>query len=330
MKITGSHPVCKRIKTGLYSLDHAFINNRGEVGIPVGIGYENFGGTGIGKSTFSYSLAGIIARIQKGDIVLSDFEGYDEPFLESVLSGVEFDGKVEVISEKEDEEQLMKTLDALENPKKDFHVVVLDSISAITPIAEQKGDIGERNMGQRAFAMAQFSRRALHVFRFSDKPKTIIAINHWRAKMGGYGFEAPGGVVKNYLLTARILLKRKLEFPDGSYILEGEVVKNRWGFSNRKFYVFMLAGRGIHEGLTALWDCVVYKQVQYRDEKVKYTLDDGTEVVSSIITFVKAAKRGEDLFDPFRKKLESINADIEDIGTEDEGNESSEMDEISD
>jgi len=220
-------------------------------------------------------------------------------------------------------------LDALENTKKDFHVAVLDSISAITPISEQKGDIGEANMGKRAFAMAQFSRRALHIFRFSDMPKTIIAINHWRAKMGGYGFEAPGGVVKNYLLTARILLKRKLEFPDGSYILEGEVVKNRWGFSNRKFYVFMLAGRGIHEGLTALWDCVVYKQVQYRDEKVKYTLDDGTEVVTSIITFVKAAKRGEDLFDPFRKKLESIDG-TQDIGTEDEGNEPSEVDEISD
>lgn len=330
MKITGNHPTCVRIKTGLYSLDHAFINHLGEVGIPIGIGYENFGATGIGKSTFSYSLAGIIARIQESDIVLSDFEGYDEPFLESVLSGVGFDGKVDVISEKEDEEQLMKTLDALSNEKKSFHVAVLDSISAITPIAEQKGDIGEANMGKRAGAMAQFSRKALHIFRFASVPKTIIAINHWRAKMGGYGFEAPGGIVKNYLLTARILLKRKMEFPDGSYILEGEVVKNRWGFSNRKFYVFMLAGRGIHEGLTALWDCVVYKQVQYRDEKVKYTLDDGTERIVPISTFVKAAKHGQDLFDPFRKKLESINADIEIVGDETEGNEPSELDALQD
>jgi len=218
----------------------------------------------------------------------------------------------------------------VKNTKKDFHVAVLDSISAITPIAEQKGDIGERNMGQRAFAVAQFVRRALHIVRFSDVPKTIIAINHWIPKMGGYGYTAPGGQVKNYLFTARILLKRKLEFPDGSYILEGEVVKNRWGFSNRKFYVFMLAGRGIHEGLTALWDCVIYKQIQYRDEKVKYTLDDGTEVTVHISIFVKAAKRGEDLFEPFRKKLESINADIEIIGDEAEGNEPSELDTLSD
>ena len=330
MKIKGNHPTCARIKTGWYSFDHAFINNRGDVGAPIGIGYENFGGTGIGKSTFSYSLAGKFAKAQDSDIVLSDFEGYDEPFLESVLSGVGFDGTVDVISEKEDEEQLMKTLDALSSEKKSFHVAVLDSISAITPIAEQKGDIGEANMGKRAGAMAQFSRRALHIFRFSSVPKTIIAVNHWRARMGGYGFEAPGGVVKNYLLTARILLKRKMEFPDGSYILEGEVVKNRWGFSNRKFYVFILAGRGIHEGLTALWDCVIYKLVQYRDEKVKYTLDDGTEVINHISVFVKAAKRGEDLFDPFRKKLESINADVEIVGDEAEGNEPSDMDTLSD
>ena len=212
MKITGNHPTCVRIKTGLYSLDHAFINHLGDVGIPIGIGYENFGATGIGKSTFSYSLAGIIARIQESDIVLSDFEGYDEPFLESVLSGVGFDGKVDVISEKEDEEQLMKTLDALSNEKKSFHVAVLDSISAITPIAEQKGDIGEANMGKRASAMAQFSRRALHIFRFAGVPKTIIAINHWVPNMGGYGYSAPGGMVKNYLFTARILLKRKMEY----------------------------------------------------------------------------------------------------------------------
>jgi hypothetical protein len=275
--------------------------------VPIGIGYENFGATGIGKSTFSYSLAGMIAKAQDSDIVLSDFEGYDEPFLESVLSGVEFDGTVNVISEEEDEIQLMKSLEELDSKKKSTHVLVLDSISAITPIAEQKGDIGEANMGKRASAMAQFSRRALHIFRFSDVPKTIIAINHWRPKMGGYGYEAPGGETKNFLLTVRILLKRKIEFLDGSYILDGEVIKNRWGYSHRKFSVFVLAGSGIHEGLTAVWDCVMYKLVQYRDEKVKYKLGDGTEMVTHINTFIKSAKRGEDVFQTFRDELEKLN-----------------------
>lgn len=330
MKIKGKHPACKRTKIGLYSLDRACINNRGEIGVPIGIGYENFGATGIGKSTFSYSLAGLIANAQDSDIVLSDFEGYDEPFLESILSGVGFDGTVDVISEKEDEVQLMKSLEELDDTKKSTHVLVLDSISAITPIAEQKGDIGEANMGKRASAMAQFSRRALHIFRFSSIPKTIITINHWRPKMGGYGYEAPGGETKNFLLTVRVLLKRKIEFPDGSYILDGEVIKNRWGYSHRKFSVFVLAGSGIHEGLTAVWDCILYKLVQYRDEKVKYKLNDGTEMVTHMSAFVKSAKRGEDVFQPFRNELEKLNGNIEDTGTDNETEQPSEVDEVQD
>ena len=90
----------------------------------------------------------------------------------------------------------------------------------------------------------------------------------------------------------------------------------------------MLAGRGIHEGLTALWDCVIYKLVQYRDEKVKYVYND-TEKIEHISTFVKAAKRGEDIFQPFKEALEKLDG-TQDIGNEDEGNEPSEWTKLSD
>jgi len=319
VKIEGNHPNIQRIKTGYYSLDHAFINHKGDLGMPIGVGYEIFGATGIGKSTLAYSLAGMLAD----DIVLCDFEGFDVDFLERVMLSVGYDGNIHVLSDIEDEKQLMNTLDLLADAKQKYNVAILDSISAISPISEMDGDIGEANMGKRAFTMAQFSRKALHIFRFAKEPKTIIAINHWRPTMSGRGWESPGGIVKNYLLTVRILLKRVEEFPDGSYILQGKAEKNRWGYSDRLFFVFMLAGYGLHAGLSAVWDCVILKVAKYENGTIKI----GTQSYGRLSTLVKSAKAGEDIFKPFKDELEKLDG-TQDTGTENEGNELSEVDEV--
>jgi RecA/RadA recombinase len=328
MKMTGNHPVCNRVITKCYSLDHAFINHVGSVGVPVGVSWEIYGAKGIGKSSLAYSLAGMIAKSQTSNIIISDFEGYDERYIEMLLQSVGFDNEVRSIRDKEDEKQLMASLDLLSDPKQNFNVMVLDSISAITPVGEQGGELGERNMGQRAFAMAQFARRGLHIHRFFEN-KTILALNHWIPDMTSgskYKYISPGGNVKNYLMTVLIHLKRVKEFPEGSYILEGIVDKNRWGFSDRHFNLFMISGVGLHLGMTAVWDCITYKLAEYNT-----TISIDTQKIGKISTLVKAAKDGqEDIFQPFISKLESIHADIEDIGTENEGNEPSEMDEISD
>jgi len=47
-----------------------------------------------------------------------------------------------------------------------------------------------------------------------------------------------------------------VEFQDG-YLLKGRVDNNRFGYSKREFYVFLVNGEGIHIGLSALWDCVL-------------------------------------------------------------------------
>jgi len=74
VKINSKYPPIPRIMTGLYSLDRACINDLGDLGVPVGHFWEIVGTTGIGKSTFAYSLAGILATIQEKNIVLCDFE----------------------------------------------------------------------------------------------------------------------------------------------------------------------------------------------------------------------------------------------------------------
>lgn len=317
VEVISKYPHITRLQTNFYSLDRAFVNDLGEIGVPVGHCWEIFGTTHVGKSTFAYALSGIIASIQNSNIVLCDFEGLDDKFLVRVLEGVGFSGKVNSVMEEEDEKQVEKMTELLGS--KDYCIAILDSVSAISPIAEQQDDIGAAIMGRRARIMATVSRRSLHVFRFAKEPRTLFLLNHWLPKIGSRGYQAPGGEVKSFLAAIRVLLKRVEEFPDGSYVLQGEVKKNKWGFHGRKFYVFMLAAKGMHKGLTALYDCVMVGKAEYKSGIVKM---NGASL-GRMSKFVKGAKEGNnDIFNCFYTALaentdNGSNQDEELIGTTD-------------
>jgi len=309
IEITGKPSEIQRKITGFHSLDRALLNDRNELGVVINTGYELFGLNHVGKSTFAYSLAGMLAP-PKG-IVLGDFEQFDPKTFESILNasgfGKEKTGKVRVIQSAEDEETLDTVITELW--KDDYAVGIIDSLGAISPLSERDGEIGESNMGQRAFRVGQFGRKALYLFNHSKFPKTIFATNHWYPKIGSRGFDTPAGEAKKYLVSVRILLSRatlknkKQEYPDGSYILKGLVYKNRWGFKDREFNVFMLAGKGMHRGLSAMYDGIVLGKVSTERGKVKV----GDESFGYLKDLVQAAKDGnEELFKPFYDALSSV------------------------
>lgn len=290
--ITDVEPV-PRIETGLYSLDRAFLGTNDEdIGVPIGTGYELFGQEGVGKSTFAYSLSGLLSLLSGNEgIALADYEGFDKNYLRIVFGATGYDGKVKVIRKSKDEETLDELASLLDDET--YNVGILDSIGSISPISEKESEIGSANMGRRALAMAQFSRKMLPLTR--EFKATLFATNHWYPSLDGYGYNTPGGEVKKYLLTIRILLKRKETFDDGSYVLEGKTYKNRWGKKDSKFYVFSLAGKGIHRGMTALIDGA-NKGVVNRGTVVKI----GDESYGYISNIIKKAQEGDDeFFEPF-------------------------------
>lgn len=295
--ITGNQKKIIRVQTGFHSLDRAFINDQGEIGVPIGIGYEIFGLSGIGKSTFTFSLAGLLGRELKKNIVIAALEDFDSSFLLRLMNSVDYSGNIHVLDGKRDEDILYGVVDYLH--KSDYAMGIVDSLGAISPISEQEGDIGEANMGRRAMAVAQFTRKCLPLLRPDESIKTVFLLNHYYPMIGSRGYTTPAGEVKKFITTVRILLKRQEEFPDGSYVLKGEIKKNRWGYEDREFYVFMLVGRGLHKGLSAMWDGIMTGKVS-RKTVIKI---DG-ENLGRISEIVKKAKSGdEEFFTPFYEVL---------------------------
>lgn len=301
INLIGNAAPVRRLITGLHSFDRAFENKDGDIGMPLGKGWELFGANHVGKSTVVYGLAGMVAHSEENGIVLADFEGFDQDFFKVVLSSAGFSGDVQDIHEEEDEEALDLLVSYLKEGE--YSVGILDSIGAISPIAEAQGDLGAVPMGRRAFLMAQLARKCLKLVRRPKGDKNIFMVNHAYPKMGGRGKTTPGGQVKNYLATVRIELKRVylkgkyLEFPDGSYVVQGKVVKNRWGFKNREFKLFVLAGTGIHLGMTALWDGIDLGVVKMKTMRSVKIGDVSYGAMRKIIQ--EAHDKNDDFFEPF-------------------------------
>lgn len=248
---TGSEPVLlTRIITGFYSLDLAFSDRRGNLGIPLRSTFELYGYTGSGKSTLAWTLAAKIAK----KIALADLEGFDPAYMQIILETAGFDGEVAILQHESDE----KLLNMFEAATIDETVQagILDSVGAINPVAELESEMGERNMGQRSRLMAQLSRRLVHHLRFKKTPSIVIYINHALQIIGGRGSTTSGGDVAKYLASIRVRISKKEVEEDGSFAIEGRIEKNRYGISDAKFQVYYLSGKGIHTGLTAVNDCI--------------------------------------------------------------------------
>jgi len=294
----------------------------------LGKGLEVFGPTNCGKSTIVYGLAGLIASDKDRHIALADLEGFDPDFLTTVLENAGFSGDVQYIQRDDDEEVLDELVSVLRKPQGKYVVGILDSIGAVSPIAEQEGAIGEAVMGRRARILAQFTRKCLKILRNPDAP-TIFMINHAYPRIGGKGVDTPGGEVKKYLASMRVQVKRKYykgkyeEFPDGSYIIEGLVIKNRWGYKDNKFWLFVLAGKGIHKGLTAMYDGI---QLGLVDRKRVISI--GETKFGYLKDVVTKAQEGDDkFFEPFFEVLRNQEQDDEEVDEEQDSKEEKEVDE---
>jgi RecA/RadA recombinase len=330
-EFVGNHFPVGRVITPFHSLNHALKGTGNEsLGFPTRTAVEIYGNTGIGKSTFCTDLASRISTsLGNLNIAYLDLEGQDEHMIRNVLENSGYRAKefiwVETSKGKPTDERLLgELLDRLcDDPP---CVGVLDSVAAISPVAEVEGEIGDANMGRRAFPMAQFSRQVARALRMNEIPTTLLMINHMYEKMGTIGgakvFTTPGGVVKENMEKVRIEMKVPyvdyISSGDGKaegrwdegWILQGKVNKNRSGAKNTIFQVFVYGGQGVHPGMSALIDCLATGLATIKTGKV---IMNGTDY--GLLKKIVASKREDaEFFVPFQNelKVESVVQEAED------------------
>lgn len=316
-----------RVATGCHSLDHALADRLGNLGIPMRSIFEVYGGKNVGKSTFCFSLSGMIGRELQRDVTILDWEGQSKETIEGVLEGQGFRGRVKYLlnkGEESSEDTLERFVEEMENESQ--NVGIMDSIGGFIPTAYADGNIADSNMGVFAREMGRFTSKLNRVTMRADEPGISFLTNHVHPTIGSMvqGQTTTGGEKKKFLAHVRIDLKRAyignsaVNFGE-SYLLKGRVDSNRYGYSLRDFYVFIVAGEGIHVGLTALWDCVLAGHATLSAKSIKDSVVvslDGDSFGKFRTIF--ADRDNKELFAPFINKLREENDTESSDGEEDD------------
>lgn len=315
----GEHEEFEHIPTGFVSFDWALRSDPKNLGITTRNLVEVYGATGVGKTTIATSIAARLADKLGLGVASLDIEPQSPVLISQICNTVGYNGEWKWVRPKGAKTSDEYLLGALNDAMADGNIAILDSIGAISPVAEVEGDVGDRNIGARAFPMAQYSRGASRNLKYMDKPSFAFMTNHKYQEIAtGLAFktyDTPGGKVKNYLLT--ILLdvkipylpvnggsKKQMHFETG-WLLEGQVKKNRHGVEMDDFWLFVIGGHGVHLGLTAMFDCLKFGIAEWVGGKGITTAEIALKSTGESLGKVQEVieKREELDFQPFYSAL---------------------------
>ncbi len=298
--ILGDTPIVdiETISTGSLSLDQAL----GVFGYPKGRIVEIYGPESSGKTTFALHA---IAEAQRagGYAAFIDAEhALDAAYARNL--GVNIDQLV--LSQPDTGEQALEIAEALIRSGA-IDVVVIDSVAALVPEAEIRGEMGDSHVGLQARLMSQAMRKLSGAL---SKSKCIaIFINQIREKVGimfGNPETTPGGRALKFYASVRLEIRKGEQIKEGIDIVGNKakvkVVKNKVAAPFKTCEVDIVFGRGISKtgeivdlatemeilNKSGAWYSYKNGKVGQGRENVKKYLEDNPEVYEEIYALVKA------------------------------------------
>jgi len=211
------------ISSGSIQLDKAM----GIGGYPRGRIIEIYGPESSGKTTFTLHA---IAEVQKkgGYAAFIDAEHALDPNYAKAL-GVDIDNLI--LSQPDTGEQALEITEALIRSGA-VDLVVIDSVAALVPEAEIRGDMGSSHVGLQARLMSQAMRKLSGAISKSNT--IVIFINQIREKVGvmfGNPETTPGGRALKFYSSVRLEIRRGEQIKIGTDIVGNKakvkVVKNK-------------------------------------------------------------------------------------------------------
>lgn len=175
-------------------------------GIPKGRIIELYGPESAGKTSLACMLAGDVQK-NGGTVGFIDAEhAIDIEYAKTL--GFTIDDSI--LSQPDSGEQALDIAIAMAESEA-IDLIIVDSVAALTPLAELNGEMGNMQMGAQARLMGKGLRKIAATL--SQNNVTIIFLNQVRMTMSGFGNPetTPGGKSLKFYSSIRLEI-RKIEF----------------------------------------------------------------------------------------------------------------------